>query len=219
MKNVNELDTNNRWNILTPDCCNDCRKMFDAFIERLAERMRVTPCKEDLRNARQTLQEMQEELKDEQIDVHGTLRHLRDDLGMMCDGAIVENFYEGSNYAPYQTRTQMGELAKDLGQGEPQGIILSPDLLLLDQPNPYQAIWDHFIEQLIERIKETPCDNDFTQAREVLEEMNKRGENINIEETLADMEAHGGYCDCEILMNVVWGYDWMFGDMISQPDF
>jgi hypothetical protein len=44
-------------------------------------------------------------------------------------------------------------------------------------------------------------DHDLEQATHILEEM----EGLDIESTLAFLRQHGGYCDCEILLNVVAG--------------
>ena len=52
------------------------------------------------------------------------------------------------------------------------------------------------------------CDHSVCQARGILQRLNNEGERIDIEETLAAFRSQGGYCDCEIRLNVI----------LTQPD-
>jgi hypothetical protein len=66
-------------------------------------------------------------------------------------------------------------------------IVLTPD----------DKQWKHFADTLARQIGDG-CDDTLDNARRVLSTM----EGVDVEETLAFFEAHGGFCDCEVLMNV-----------------
>jgi hypothetical protein len=57
-----------------------------------------------------------------------------------------------------------------------------------------------FIEKF-EPLVRAECRHNFDGARKVMREMG----NINIPRTLQYFEENGGYCDCEIIYNVVIG--------------
>jgi hypothetical protein len=68
---------------------------------------------------------------------------------------------------------------------------------------PENPRWNEFARALNTMLEQFGCDNDGTEhthrhAKFVMEDMGK----INIEASLAYFEDHGGYCDCEILLNV-----------------
>jgi hypothetical protein len=165
--------------------------------------MKVIPCAEDLRNAREVLVEMQRELKDEQINVHGTLKHLRDELGVMCDGALVENFLECEE--PHDNEHGRAPYYKPLAEmSSEEGRILGPQWRYEDD-----GLWDHFVELLFEAFsKDEACSDDFGKTIAIMKRMNEEwsaGESvqIDIERTLALMKSMGGCCDCRIAVNVV----------------
>lgn len=59
--------------------------------------------------------------------------------------------------------------------------------------------WEEFIERLFSGRNETWCEGNFKSARIILLEMGE----IDIDESLAYCKRRGGYCDCEILYNIV----------------
>ena len=70
--------------------------------------------------------------------------------------------------------------------------------------------WNTFVEKLEkevfgdntepeEMLKDFKCDSDFAFTRKILAEIG----NININATIEEFQSLGGYCDCEILWNVV----------------
>lgn len=63
--------------------------------------------------------------------------------------------------------------------------------------NPYHARWGEFVGRLSTKLSAHSCDGTSILAFSVLEEMA-----VDKDESLEEMEKHGGMCDCEILMNV-----------------
>lgn len=71
---------------------------------------------------------------------------------------------------------------------------------------PGHPKWKDFVEKLEETCnfktvkgKTTwDCSGDLSFARTILEEM----QDVDIERTLEWFEEHGGFCDCEILLNI-----------------
>jgi hypothetical protein len=86
------------------------------------------------------------------------------------------------------------------------GKILSPDY------EACQESWEWFVVQLTERLEKAPCRCDNRQARSIL--INMQG--IDVDRTLEDLAFLGGFCDCEILMNVDMKYAMFRGDMFSE---
>jgi Protein of unknown function (DUF2695) len=71
--------------------------------------------------------------------------------------------------------------------------------------------WNEFADALDQMGAKFGCDGDHRRyvhrhARTVMEDMGK----IDIEGSLAYFRDHGGYCDCEILLNV--DRDWLWAD-------
>jgi Protein of unknown function (DUF2695) len=64
------------------------------------------------------------------------------------------------------------------------------------KPDPYDAEWREFCDELADAVK-LGCTRRPHFAALLLA---KRG--CDVEVTLALYETHGGYCDCEILLNV-----------------
>jgi Protein of unknown function (DUF2695) len=65
--------------------------------------------------------------------------------------------------------------------------------------------WIEFCEALAEAITEDRCYSECAGAREILV-----GYNVHIEDSVEYFNENGGFCDCEILMNVdpaFWGDD------------
>jgi Protein of unknown function (DUF2695) len=63
--------------------------------------------------------------------------------------------------------------------------------------------WDEFADRL---LADGRCDGDHRYAKQIMNEMG----NIDIPASIEFFEEHGGYCDCEILLNVdpdgrIWG--------------
>ena len=63
---------------------------------------------------------------------------------------------------------------------------------------PENARWRKFTHLLADKLKTNGCTNDVELAPKILEEMG----DIDIEKTLEYFQNEGGWCDCEILMNV-----------------
>ena len=64
---------------------------------------------------------------------------------------------------------------------------------------PDSLRWDTFVGMLLKRLPgPSACNHSHRHAKAVMHEMG----NVDIEETLVYCEMHGGYCDCEILLNV-----------------
>jgi hypothetical protein len=72
------------------------------------------------------------------------------------------------------------------------------DTTKLEQLTPVHPRWRDFAEQLSKALDCDPCDHDHRRARRVMAEMG----GFDIDASLAYFEAHGGYCDCEIMFNV-----------------
>jgi hypothetical protein len=58
--------------------------------------------------------------------------------------------------------------------------------------------WYEFTKALEAAVSKWSCQHDHYQAERIMTEMG----GIDIEASIAYFEAHGGYCDCEILFNV-----------------
>jgi hypothetical protein len=86
------------------------------------------------------------------------------------------------------------------------GKILSPDY------EPCHESWEWFVAQLAERVEKAGCRCDNRQARSIL--INMQG--IDVDRTLEDLAFLGGFCDCEILMNVDMKYAGYSGDMFFE---
>jgi hypothetical protein len=76
---------------------------------------------------------------------------------------------------------------------------------MLEVLTPERPRWEQFIAKLDSIGLIEGCDGDagprvHRHAKAVMAAMG----GIDIEETLAFFENHGGYCDCEILLNVAW---------------
>jgi len=71
---------------------------------------------------------------------------------------------------------------------------------------PESPRWDEFADALCEAIERHDCDGDaqaagsnaHRRAKQIMAEMG----GVDIPESLAFFESRGGYCDCEILLNV-----------------
>lgn len=73
----------------------------------------------------------------------------------------------------------------------------------MDVMIPTHPLWDEFVERLDEVVDECDSTADKPLARAILETM----PDIDVEASLAFFEEYGGYCDCEILFNVVRQYE------------
>jgi hypothetical protein len=69
----------------------------------------------------------------------------------------------------------------------------------LEVLTPDSPRWETFVAQLDALLGARGCDAKSQRLATAI--MRKMG-GIDVEETLAYFEAHGGYCDCEILLNV-----------------
>jgi hypothetical protein len=64
---------------------------------------------------------------------------------------------------------------------------------------PDSIRWETFVCMLEMALNASGCDAKTHQhAKKILADMG----NVNIEESIDFFEEHGGYCDCEILLNV-----------------
>ena len=74
--------------------------------------------------------------------------------------------------------------------------------------SPAHSEWNYFVEQLEEKLTEgseasvvSGCDDTHKLTKEILDEFS-----VDIDETLEYLEDNGGYCDCEVIMNVDAGF-------------
>lgn len=61
--------------------------------------------------------------------------------------------------------------------------------------------WGEFIKHLDNLLSEWDCKMDLEQTQKALGQMN----NVDTEETLQFLRSKGGFCDCEVMMNVYGG--------------
>ena len=79
---------------------------------------------------------------------------------------------------------------------------------------PESPEWEAFVDALFDATERNGCDGDEGEAapgcvhRHAKAVMTSMG-GIDIEKTLDYYEDHGGYCDCEILLNVDRDWGWM----------
>jgi hypothetical protein len=73
----------------------------------------------------------------------------------------------------------------------------------MDIMTPTHPLWDEFVARLDEVADTCDSTSDKPLARAILETM----PDIDIEASFAFFEEYGGYCDCEILFNVVREYE------------
>jgi hypothetical protein len=59
--------------------------------------------------------------------------------------------------------------------------------------------WDEFAERLCDTTPVDGCNHTTQDAEAVMAAMG----GLDIEVSLEDMRSKGGYCDCEIIMNVI----------------
>ncbi len=69
--------------------------------------------------------------------------------------------------------------------------------------SPGHPLWDEFVERLDKVADECDSTENKPLARAILESM----PDIEIEDSFAFFEEYGGYCDCEILLNIVRQYE------------
>jgi hypothetical protein len=62
-------------------------------------------------------------------------------------------------------------------------------------------MWESFTESIDTLLESRKCDNKLSFATELLVDMRR----FDVDASLDWLENHGGYCDCEVLMNVVCG--------------
>jgi Protein of unknown function (DUF2695) len=60
--------------------------------------------------------------------------------------------------------------------------------------------WDEFTKALCQELEKWGCHHGHHLAEAVMTKMG----NIDLEASIDYFEEHGGYCDCEIIMNVDW---------------
>ena len=66
----------------------------------------------------------------------------------------------------------------------------------LEVLTPESPRWDQFADRLADVA--LPCDHSFRLAKQIMADMG----NIDIPASVRFFEEHGGYCDCEIMLNV-----------------
>ncbi len=64
--------------------------------------------------------------------------------------------------------------------------------------SPTHPRWSEFAARLRE-LQPARCDHTFQRTRRVLEEI----EGADVEKSLEYFESEGGFCDCEVILNVV----------------
>lgn len=74
----------------------------------------------------------------------------------------------------------------------------TPEIITKDSPR-----WDEFITRLDTLLAEWDCTTDQEQTNRALEAMG----NVDIDGTPEYLRSKGGYCDCEVMMNVAFGGD------------
>jgi hypothetical protein len=65
--------------------------------------------------------------------------------------------------------------------------------------------WQEFCARLARAVSPNTCGHDHGEAEKILKEMG----NIDVEASIDYFENNGGYCDCEILLNVDREWQWM----------
>jgi Protein of unknown function (DUF2695) len=71
------------------------------------------------------------------------------------------------------------------------------EILTPDSPR-----WETFIEGLESWLSECGCDPDGEHVHRCAKAVMYKMGGINVDASLAYFKDHGGYCDCEILLNV-----------------
>jgi hypothetical protein len=62
--------------------------------------------------------------------------------------------------------------------------------------SPDQPLWDDFIEKLSNKS----CNHDLSSSIAILSQMD-----FDVDDSLEYFRDHGGYCDCEVLLNIGLG--------------
>lgn len=80
-------------------------------------------------------------------------------------------------------------------------------------PTPDSPRWATFIEELESCLSECGCDGDSPEhvhrySKAVMREMG----GVDVAVSLAYFQENGGYCDCEILLNVDQEWSWANND-------
>lgn len=89
--------------------------------------------------------------------------------------------------------------------------INSEDDIGLRVMSPHHPLWRVFYNILCVRLDSHPCDaRTLTQSKFVLKEFFPK---INMRKTIKYFKNHGGFCDCEVLMNVEDNCDYKKGEM------
>jgi hypothetical protein len=65
--------------------------------------------------------------------------------------------------------------------------------------------WQQFCVSLARAVSPNTCQHDYREAEKILKEMGS----IDVEASIDYFENNGGYCDCEILLNVDREWQWM----------
>ena len=60
-------------------------------------------------------------------------------------------------------------------------------------------MWDRFAESIVTLLEAQECDNTLTISRELLVDMRI----FDVDGSIEWLQDHGGFCDCEVLLNVV----------------
>jgi uncharacterized protein DUF2695 len=69
---------------------------------------------------------------------------------------------------------------------------------------PASPRWEEFVRAYDAIPEDGPaCDHSYRNAERIMAEMG----DIDIPATLEYFRDHGGYCDCEIGMNVIWNWE------------
>ncbi len=62
-------------------------------------------------------------------------------------------------------------------------------------------MWENFTGAISDLLEARKCDNHLTISRELLADMGR----FDVEASIEWLQNHGGFCDCEVLMNVECG--------------
>jgi Protein of unknown function (DUF2695) len=60
-------------------------------------------------------------------------------------------------------------------------------------------MWDRFADSIVTLLEAQECDNTLTISRELLVDMRI----FDVDGSIEWLQDHGGFCDCEVLLNVV----------------
>lgn len=76
-------------------------------------------------------------------------------------------------------------------------------LILTNRQPCSDELWQTFLDTLDTTVDEGGCDAETLRWSTEILIYHRVFENVDLEKTLTSFQERGGYCDCEVLMNVV----------------